>query len=44
MEKYFENLGNTVIISNIYKKGMRKQIIDNIKNWLLLKNKNYKEK
>ncbi len=36
-KKYFENLGNTVIISNIYKKGMRKQIIDNIKNWQLLK-------
>ncbi len=36
-KKYFENLGNTVIISNIYKKGMRKQIIDNIKKLAIVK-------
>ncbi|QFI14743.1 ribosome biogenesis GTPase YlqF [Borrelia sp. CA_690] len=44
-KKYFEKLGNTVIISNIYKKGMRKQIIDNIKKLAIVKKiKNYKEK
>lgn len=44
-KKYFENLGNTVIISNIYKKGMRKQIIDIIKKLAIVKKiKNYKEK
>ncbi|AJA90434.1 GTPase [Borreliella chilensis] len=44
-KKYFENLGNPVIISNIYKKGMRKQIIDNIKKLAIVKKiKNYKEK
>ena len=44
-KEYFETLGNHVIITNIYKKGIRKQIIDNIKKIANVKKiKNYKEK
>ncbi|WP_024653405.1 ribosome biogenesis GTPase YlqF [Borrelia persica] len=43
--KYFENTGNNVLLTNIYKKGMKKQIIDNIKKIANVKQiKNYKEK
>ncbi|BCR22053.1 ribosome biogenesis GTPase YlqF [Borrelia sp. HM] len=44
-KEYFETLGNHVIITNIYKKGIRKQIIDNIKKIANVKKiNNYKEK
>ncbi|AHH08612.1 ribosome biogenesis GTPase YlqF [Borrelia anserina] len=44
-KEYFETLGNNVLITNIYKKGMRKQIIDNIKKTVNVKKiRNYREK
>lgn len=43
--EYFETLGNNVLITNIYKKGMKKQIIDNIiKIANVKKIKTYEEK
>ncbi|BDU62690.1 ribosome biogenesis GTPase A [Candidatus Borrelia fainii] len=43
--EYFKILGNNVLITNIYKKGMRKQIIDNIiKIANVKKIKTYEEK
>ncbi|UGQ16555.1 ribosome biogenesis GTPase YlqF [Borrelia sp. RT5S] len=42
---YFDSLGDHVIISNIYKKGMKKQIIDKIKKTASVKKiKTYTEK
>ncbi|QMU99397.1 ribosome biogenesis GTPase YlqF [Borrelia sp. A-FGy1] len=42
---YFESLGNNVIISNIYKRGMKKQIIEIIKKTASVKTiKTYTEK
>ncbi|UER68037.1 ribosome biogenesis GTPase YlqF [Borrelia sp. BU AG58] len=42
---YFDSVGNNVIIGNIYKKGMRKQIIDKIKKAANVKKiKTYTEK
>ncbi|ACH94869.1 conserved hypothetical GTP-binding protein [Borrelia recurrentis A1] len=44
-KKYFETLGNNVLITNIYKKGIKKQIINNIKKIANIKKiKTYKEK
>ncbi|AHE62953.1 ribosome biogenesis GTPase YlqF [Borrelia parkeri] len=44
-KEYFETLGNNVLITNIYKKGMRKQIIDNITKVANVKKiKTYEEK
>ncbi|WP_421622601.1 ribosome biogenesis GTPase YlqF [Borrelia sp. MN22-0132] len=43
--EYFKILGNNVLITNIYKKGMRKQIIDNITKIANVKKiKTYEEK
>ncbi|AHH09283.1 GTP-binding protein [Borrelia parkeri SLO] len=44
-KEYFETLGNNVLITNIYKKRMRKQIIDNITKIANVKKiKTYEEK
>ncbi|AHH14138.1 GTP-binding protein [Borrelia hermsii MTW] len=44
-KEYFETLGNNVLITNIYKKGMKRQIIDNIKKIANVKKiKTYTEK
>ncbi|UPA18109.1 ribosome biogenesis GTPase YlqF [Borrelia puertoricensis] len=44
-KEYFKILGNNVLITNIYKKGMRKQIIDNITKIANVKKiKTYEEK